>query len=85
MPTETSDDEEKDGFFDALERPYDNKPKKSHKNCSQCLSCAGRYGSSQFSHSWQLQSLQSYERQRILADTFCSITEHDHGIKILPM
>ena len=27
MPTETSGDEEKDGFFDALERPYDISPR----------------------------------------------------------
>ena len=31
VPTETSNDEEKDGFFDALERPYDISPRNNIK------------------------------------------------------
>jgi hypothetical protein len=71
-PTEISDDEEKDRFFDALRRAYDISPRNYIKIVSTTL--MSRWARNcKFFHNWQLKSSQSHKKQWIPADTVCSI------------
>ena len=82
-PTETSGDEEKDRFFDALESGHDISPRNYLKIVLIDFNDQVGKENVNFPTNGKIQSSQ-FHRQWIPGDTVCSIAEHDHGTRILP-
>jgi hypothetical protein len=83
-PTETTDDVEKDGFFDFLEKAYDISPRNDIKIALGDFSAQVGKEAVKFPTTDKYSLTQSHGRQWIPADVVCSIAEHNHGINILP-
>jgi hypothetical protein len=81
-PTETSGDEEKDRFFDAMETGYDISPRNDIKIVLGDFNAQVSKENVNFPTNGKIHSSQ-FHRQWILA-TVCSMVEHDHRTDILP-